>query len=126
MSPETLILTLAALALVLAYALLPGGRGLVAALLVAVLFVDLLTSSRAMFDRMEQASGGGQVLKMDLSAYYGPTGAVEFLRSQTREEPARYFGYGSQAYAVRFADLQTRALLVNNAATSYGLQDIRR
>jgi hypothetical protein len=123
--PETLILTLAALALVLVYALLPGGRGLVAALLVCVLFADLLSSSRAMIDRMEQARGGGQVLKMDLSAYYGPTGAEEFLRSQTREKPARYFGYGSLAYAVRFADPQTRALLVNNAATPYGLQDVQ-
>jgi hypothetical protein len=123
--PETLILTLTAIALVPAYALLPKGRSLVAALLVAVLFADLLSSSRAMFDRMEQARGGGQVLKTDLAAYYGPTGAEQFLRSRTREAPARYFGYGSLAYAVRFADPQTRALLVNNAATSYGLQDIQ-
>jgi hypothetical protein len=122
---ETLILTLVALTFVLVYALLPRGRGLVAALLVAVLFVDLLSSSRSLIDRLEQARGGGQVLKMDLSAYYGPTGAEAFLRSQTREEPARYFGYGSLAYAVRFADPQTRALLANNAATSYGLQDVQ-
>jgi hypothetical protein len=122
---EALILALAALTLVLAYALLPRGRGLVAALLVGVLFVDLLTSSRSLFDRLEQARGGGQLLKMDLSAYYGPTGAAEFLRSRTREEPARYFGYGSLAYAVRFSDMQTAALLVNNAATSYGLQDVQ-
>jgi hypothetical protein len=122
---ETLILTLAALTLVLVYALLPRGRGLLAALLVAVLFVDLLSSSRALIDRLEQARGGGQVLKLDLSSYYGPRGAEGFLRSQTREEPARYFGYGSLAYAVRFADLQTAALLVNNAATSYGLQDVQ-
>jgi membrane protein YfhO len=122
---EALILALAALTLVLAYAVLPRGRGLVAALLVGVLFVDLLSSSRSLFDRLEQARGGGQLLKMDLSAYYGPTGAAEFLRSQTREEPARYFGYGSLAYAVRFADQQTAALLVNNAATSYGLQDVQ-
>jgi Bacterial membrane protein YfhO len=97
----------------------------VAALLVAVLFVDLLSSSRALIDRLEQARGGGQILKLDLSSYYGPRGAEEFLRSQTREEPARYFGYGSLAYAVRFADPQTAALLVNNAATSYGLQDVQ-
>jgi len=122
---ETLILTLAALTLVLVYALLPRGRGLVAALLVAVLFVDLLSSSRALIDRLEQARGGGQILKLDLSSYYGPRGAEGFLRSQTREEPARYFGYGSLAYAVRFADPQTAALLVNNAATSYGLQDVQ-
>jgi hypothetical protein len=122
---ETLILTLAALTLVLAYALLPGGRGLVAALLVAVLFVDLFSASRAMIDKLAQARGGSQILKVDLSAYYGPRGAAEFLRSQTREEPARYFGYGSLAYAVRFADPQTAALLVNNAATSYDLQDIQ-
>ena len=130
--PETLILTLAALALVLAYALLPRGRGLVAALLVGVLFVDLLSSSRSMIDRLEQARRGGQLLKMDLSAYYGPTGAEEFLRSQTREEPARYFGYDylgtstrSVAYAKRFAQPEEAALLVNNAATSYGLQDVQ-
>ena len=123
--PDTLILTLAAFALVLAYALLPGWRALVATLLVAVLFVHLLSSSRAMFDRLEQARGGDQLLKIDLSAYYGSTGAQEFLRSQTREEPARYFGYDSQAYAVRFADPQIKALLVNNAATSYGLQDVQ-
>jgi hypothetical protein len=97
----------------------------VAALLVAVLFVDLLSSSRSLIDRLEQARGGGQILKLDLSSYYGPRGAEEFLRSQTREEPARYFGYGSLAYAVRFADPQTAALLVNNAATSYGLQDVQ-
>jgi hypothetical protein len=97
----------------------------VAALLVAVVFAGLLSSSRAMLDRMEQARGGGRLLKLDLSAYYGSTGAQEFLRSQTREEPARYFGYDSQAYALRFADPQIKALLVNNAATSYGLQDIQ-
>jgi hypothetical protein len=122
---ESLVVTLAALALVLAYALLPGWRALVAALLVAVLFANLLSSSRAMFDRLEQARGGNQLLKIDLSAYYGSTGAQEFLRSQTREEPARYFGYDSQGYALRFADPQIQALLVNNAATSYGLQDVQ-
>jgi hypothetical protein len=120
-----LILTLVVLTLVLVYALLPRGRGLVAALLVAVLFVDLLSSSRSLIDRLEQARGGGQLLKVDLSAYYGPRRAAEFLRSQTREEPARYFGYGSLAYAVRFAEPQTAALLVNNMATSYGLQDVQ-
>ncbi len=103
-----------------------------AALLVGVLFVDLLSSSRSMIDSFEQARRGGQLLKMDLSAYYGPTGAEEFLRSQTREEPARYFGYDylgtstrSVAYATRFAQPEEAALLVNNAATSYGLQDVQ-
>jgi hypothetical protein len=121
----TLITALAVLILVVVYALLPSGRGLVAALLVAVLFVDLLSASRMMIDKLERAHGGGQLLKLDLSTYYGPRGAAEFLRSRTREEPARYFGYGSLAYAVRFADPQTAALLVNNAATSYGLQDVQ-
>jgi hypothetical protein len=125
LSLPTGILTLVALMLVLTYALLPEGRGLVAVLLVVVLFVDLFSASRMMIDKFEQFRGGGQLLRVDLSAYYGPREAVEFLRSRTREEPARYFGYGSLAYAVHFADPQTAALLVNNAATSYGLQDIQ-
>jgi Bacterial membrane protein YfhO len=128
----SLIMALVVLTLVLAYALLPGWRGLVAALLIAVLFVDLLSASREIIDRFEQSGGGIRIVKEDLSVYYGPREAAEFLRSRTREEPARYFGYdhiaagrGSVAYALRFADPQTAALLVNNAATSYGLQDIQ-
>jgi len=125
-------MALGVLTLVLAYALLRGRNGIIVALLVGVLFVDLLSASRVMIDRLEQLREGGQILELDLYGYYGPRGGAEFLRSRTREEPTRYFGYdyletssGSVPYAIRFAEPGVAALLVNNAATSYGLQDVQ-
>ncbi len=127
-----LITVLAGLALVAAYALLPAGRGFVAALLVAVMFVDLLSAGRSMIEARETADGGGAIRKLDLSVYYGPRTGAAFLRSRAEGEPARYFGYdyvGNDtvmvAYATRFTDPRVKALLVNNAASHYGVQDVQ-
>lgn len=130
--PAAPLLSAVVLGLVVACALLPAWRGLVAALLVAVLFLDLLSSTHWTIDGQIDLRGASGPPKVDLSSYYGSTEAVGFLRSRTSEEPARYFGHdpiaagnGKLHYTKRFANPEATALLINNAATLYGVQDIQ-
>lgn len=122
-----------AIACVLAYALSPGSRRASALLLVLVLFVDLFVAGRATLAERATAELGKDLVKMDLSRYLEPTGAAEFLRSETEERPGRYLGYGphrqgdgrSFRYNNWFAERDTSALLASNMATPMGLQGIQ-
>lgn len=79
-----------------------------------------------------QAPFGGYD-RMNVGSYDDTTGAVAFLRERTRDEPARFVGYDpglstsehgrATLYRSRFADPEARALLVNNRATLFGLED---
>lgn len=117
----------------LAYALSPERRRGAAFLVVLVLFVDLFVAGRATLAERATAEPGKDLVKVDLSRYFGPTGAAEFLRSVTAEEPARYFGYGPRLVGDRrnyrynnwFAEPDTRALLATNMGTPMGLQSIQ-
>ncbi len=118
--------------LVTAHAFSPSWRRLAASLVVLALFADLLAAGgRTVADR-ETAEIGKQLVKIDLSRYYEPTGAAAFLRSETEDRPARYFGFDpylrgdglSFHYNNRFAEKGTTALLPSNFATPTGLQSV--
>jgi hypothetical protein len=72
---------------------------------------------------------------LDLAAYYRADGAAEYLRSRQEDDPFRYFGYDPQAITLRegqevrylwhMFDAQVTALLVNNRATLFHLDDVQ-
>jgi len=109
------------------------GRRVAAVLLVLVVFADLFAAGRATISDYATASVGKELVRIDLTRYYEPTGAARFLRSQTEDEPARYFGFGphpqgdkrSFHYNNWFAERDTTALLASNLGTSLGLQSIQ-
>ena len=120
-------------ACLVAYVLSPARRQGAALLVALVLFVDLFAAGRATLAERATADLGKDLVKVDLSRYFEPTGAAEFLRSETEGEPARYFGYGphrlgdgwSFNYNNRFAEPDTSALLASNLGTPLGLQSIQ-
>ncbi len=121
-------------AILVAYALLPSRRAPILALLIAVVFVDLLSSGRAAISSQGDVEGwvgiSGITRKMDLADYYRPSGALRFLMS--REGQFRYFGFGLRtpegrtvSSPTRFAHPETQALGVGNRAMTVGLQSIQ-
>lgn len=115
------------------YALSPSGRGVAALLASLVLFADLFVAGTATVAQRANADLGKELVKIDLARYLAPTGAAEFLKSETAEEPARYFGYGphplgdsrSFRYNNWFDEPKTAALLASNAGTPVGLDSIQ-
>jgi hypothetical protein len=109
----------------------PAVRHTVLAVLVVVVAADLLAAGRSLATR---APYGGYH-RIDAESYFGSTGAADFLADATETEPGRYLGYDpsvatvANGYAVpyryEFAEPITRALLVNNRATLFGLQDVQ-
>lgn len=120
-----------AVVLVTAYALIPARfaawRGLASALLILVVFADLLTANR---DAIAEQSY--VVRKINLAEHYNPSGAGRFLQSKDGEESFRYFGYtpqypsgGTFFSLIRFTEPNMRALEMNNRAMSLGLQSVQ-
>ena len=132
-SVAPLLALVVALACVVVCALSPVGRPSTAFLVVLVVFVDLFLAGRATVEERATADEGKQLVKIDLARYYEPTGAARFLRSETEDEPARYFGFGphpqgdkrSFHYNNWFVERGTTALLASNLGTSMGLQSIQ-
>jgi hypothetical protein len=118
---------------VAAYALSPAGRRISAFLVVLVMFVDLFAAGRATIADYETADVGKELVKIDLSRYYEPTGAAKFLRAETEDAPARYFGFGPHPHGEKrsfhynnwFAERDTTALLASNLGTPSSLQSIQ-
>ncbi len=116
---------------------LPAGwKALLPALLVAVVFADLLSSGRAAISSQGDLEGwegtSGIIRKVDLDEYYRPSGALRFLMSRDEEGPFRYFGFGLRtpegrtiSSPTRFAHPETQALGVGNRAMTVGLQSIQ-
>lgn len=104
-------------------------RGITAALLTLVVFVELIGGARISFDLPHDEAIGMN----ELAAYYRPSGAAGFLQARSKEEqPFRYFGYASQyekepgpSGPAAFAEPLTRALEIDNRALSAGLQSIQ-
>lgn len=123
----------AANACLVAHALSPSRRRWAAPLIALVLFVDLFAAGRAILTERASADLGKELVKIDLAEYLAPTGAAEFLRSETAQEPARYFGYGPHPLGDRrsfrynnwFDEPGTAALLASNTATPMGLDSIQ-
>ena len=118
---------------VAAYTFSPAGHRIAAILMVLVVFVDLFAAGRATLADYETADLGKELVKIDLTRYYEPTGAAKFLRSETEDAPARYFGFGPHPHGEKrsfhynnwFAERDTTALLASNLGTSSGLQSIQ-
>ena len=117
--------------LVAAYALIPARfaawRGLASALLILVVFADLLTANR---DAIAEQSY--VVRKINLAEHYSSSGAGRFLQSRIEEEQFRYVGYdpryangGTFQFLIRFTDPNVRALEMNNRAMLVGLQNVQ-
>ncbi|HYH10806.1 MAG TPA: YfhO family protein, partial [Thermomicrobiales bacterium] len=118
-----------AIALALADA---GSRRLVTAAVAITVVVDLL-----MHGRYDQGYGG--VHKVDIDAYFDPTGAAAFLQErQDTQPPFRFFGYDPTItylenpeppqlalYRYQYGDPRTTSLVVNNRATLFGLSDVQ-
>jgi len=113
------------------YTLLPTTRPLALALLLLVVFADLLGAGKAIIAWQMAADGAYKLQQFDPTGYYEPTAAGRFLQSKGGTEPFRYFGYaqhvygGVRPYTLRWADPEMRALEVNNRAILSGLHDIQ-
>ena len=132
-SVVSLLAVMVAIACVAVYALSPVRRQVAALLLVLAVFVDLFAAGRATVAERATAEAGKQLVKIDLTQYYEPTGAARFLRSETGDELARYFAFGpylrgekrSFQYNNRFTEKDTMALLASNLGTPMELQSIQ-
>jgi hypothetical protein len=106
-------------------------RRAVPLLSVLVIAVDLIAANRSIAD--EAPYGGFH--RVDLDDYYTATGATEFLKDQSGEEPYRMFGYDPSLRSIQdgqtvlyrrdFPNAETRALHVNNRSTLWGLWDVQ-
>ena len=130
----SLVALVVATAGVIAYARAPRGRRAAASVVVLLLFADLFAAGRATVEERADAEPGKELVKIDLSKYYEPTGAADFLQSETKDEPARYFGFNpylrgdglSFHYNNRFREKGSAlALLASNMATPMGLHSIQ-
>jgi hypothetical protein len=112
-------------------ALVPRGRRAICWFLVLLAATELLYAGQVVLDERRRAAGAHAVRKVNLSAYTEQRGAGRFLRDRARDERFRYFGYEPyvrglyQAYPPRWTDPMTAALLVNNRATTQGLEDLQ-
>ncbi len=120
-----------AIVLVAAYALIPARlatwRGLAVALLILVVFADLIAESKATI-----AVQGVYREKMDLTSYYRPSDAARFLQSRGEtEEPFRYLGFAPEYVGAKISGPNTwnrplvGALGVHNRAMTLGLQNVQ-
>ncbi|MDQ4128530.1 MAG: YfhO family protein, partial [Actinomycetota bacterium] len=129
----SLLALVVANACVMVYALSPVGRRVAAFLVVLLMFADLFVAGRATVAERATEEPGKELVKIDLSRYYKPTGAARFLRSEMGDEPARYFGFDpylrgekqSFHYNNRFTQKDTTALLASNLGTPMGLHSIQ-
>ncbi|MDP9382649.1 MAG: hypothetical protein M3Q29_21410 [Chloroflexota bacterium] len=101
-------------------------------LLVLVVFVDLLLSGQKLIDRhMHLGEKWPALRKVDLTSFYRPTEAGEFLVSRSRSETFRYLGFDTRRedsrrnYPSQWRDRRAAMLLANNRATVLHLQDLQ-
>lgn len=108
------------------YALLAKRLRLISALMVVVVFTDLLIAGERVID-----TGFNYPYKVSIRSYYDATSAGRFLQSRRDEQNFRFFGYdprigsGDVLYRYQFPDPRTKELIVNNRATILELQDIQ-
>ncbi len=130
----SLVALVVAIAGVIAYARAPGWRRVAASLVVLLVFADLFVAGRATVEERADAEPGKELVKIDLSRYYEPSGVARFLRAEMEDEPARYFGFNpylrgdnlSFHYNNRFREKGSAfALLASNMGTPTGLHSIQ-
>jgi hypothetical protein len=130
--PATILLVLTCI-LIAAFALLfrPRLRRALPAALIVLVAIDLLIAG----GRLASNGPYGGFAKVDLDAYYAPTGAAAFLQARTGAEPARFIGYNPAirtvengfvvTYRHQFLSSRTSDLVVNNRAMPLGLEDLQ-
>ncbi len=132
--PTRAIVVAACVAVILWIAMLttsPAIRHGILACLVIVVAADLLAAGRL----LATSAPYGGYHRVDLEQYFDSSGAADFLREETETEPARFFGYDpaiatvangyNVPYRYEFAEPMTQALLVNNRATLFDIQDVQ-
>ena len=132
-APAAMRATFIAAAGLLVIASLPAvKRRLVAPLLVLVLFVDLFAAGRYNLDH----GWYGGFHKENLATYFERPPVASFLQARqvADGEPSRFFGYDPSIYPndgspplyrYQFADPRAAALLLNNRAEIFGLDDVQ-
>jgi hypothetical protein len=101
--------------------------------LVAVLAVwtELHTAWNAQAANALRTDGTYQLQRVELDAYFAPTGAARFLQAKAETDLFRYFGYAQHVYGepwpftLHWTDPQTTALEENNRALLSDLFDIQ-
>jgi len=111
----------------------PVLRRLILVALLLIVFLDLRSAGQ--FIVAHGLYGG--FYKVNLDSYYDPGGAGAFLLAQQETQaPFRFFGYDPAVgsvdtnnqdvlYRYQFTDPEAEAILVNNRATYFGVQDIQ-
>ncbi len=108
---------------------LPGG--LTIALIVLAVLVDLRLAWHKQLVESFDASGAYELKSVDLTAYYAPTAASQFLESVGEPWTFRYLGYaghvfgGPIAYTLGWSNPKTVALEVNSRGLVTGLHDVQ-
>ena len=139
LAPMTVIALASSAALVAATAFtqpraaVPGWQLLLVLALAGAIYAELLGAGRALFAERAHIPTVDRLLRIDLSEHYAPDAAGAWLSERARagEAPFRYFGYAPSPgnervpYTIRFGELQTRALEVNNRSVLLNLQDVQ-
>lgn len=101
--------------------------------LVGLVLIDLVIAG----PRIMAVAPYGGFHRINLNDYFAESGAVRFLQEQQANGPVRFFGYdpavrterartgANVLYRDQFALAEPSALIVNNRATVFGLQDIQ-
>ncbi len=123
------VLLAVTLAAVIVVGTVPALRLAIPGILAVAVAVDLLLG----FDGIAGQAPYGGFHRVDVDAYFAPTGAVETLRKRGIAAPGRYIGFDQDQRAIadgqmvlyryQFASPETGALLVNNRGTLHGLED---
>jgi hypothetical protein len=106
-------------------------RHALTAVLILLMFVDLLVNARSFAALREDFDSAFALRKVDIEAYYEPTQAGRFLLSGSGKGPFRVFGYdvrlnNRQPPGLPYWDDPLEAeLVLNNRAMSLGLQNIQ-
>jgi len=104
---------------------------MVAGLLALVAVIDLRLAWQVQMADAMGASGAYELHRVDLAAYYAPSGAERFLQSATADDRSRAIGYAQHVsgspipYTLRWMDPQTAALGANNRALVSHLEDVQ-
>ncbi len=105
--------------------LLPRGRGVATALLLFVVFTDLLSVGTVLLEKRREHE------KVNLNSFYAPTRAAAFLREEGKQEQFRYFSFAEKrnGLAIRhhenYADPLAKAVISASRSVPAHLQDIQ-
>ncbi|CAN5561873.1 hypothetical protein BH24ACT22_BH24ACT22_20000 [soil metagenome] len=124
--PGSLIVLVATLMFLTAYALLPHRfrilRGLAVMFLALAIFTDLYSMGKTTIENESGDRTVDRMVKTDLNAHYEPTDATRILRGEG-ETPSRFFAYApGLRYQRQFMKPRIRALEGENRPTALRIQ----